>query len=138
MIKPTIGRVVWFFPHNRKPDDQPHSAQIAFVHDDRTVNLGVLDKFGNAYAVTSVPLLQDDDAKPATGPHAEWMPYQVGQAAKNEADDAKSNPATSPAPEGNHASDSSVQTDSVAHTDIAAGIGQAKDPTGIGSGLGTD
>lgn len=63
MIHPTIGRRVW---------------------NDRLVNLTVAGHDGSMHARTSVPLLQDDDAAPATGAYAAWMPYQVGQAKKHE------------------------------------------------------
>ncbi len=86
MIKPTIGRVVHFWPFNpRMMIEQPRAAIVAFVHDDeRTVNLGVLDHFGNVYSELNVPLLQADEEKPVTGGYAEWMPYQIGQAAKTD------------------------------------------------------
>lgn len=84
MIKPTIGRVVWFWPEGKKSDDdQPMSAQIAFVHGDRMVNLGYFDHNGVAYAATSVTLVQEGDESPGQY-YCEWMPYQMGQAKKYE------------------------------------------------------
>jgi hypothetical protein len=85
MIKPSIGRVVWFQP--AKPldqplRDQPFSASVAYVWGDRMINIGYLDGNGVAHNATSVTLLQDDDPIPSTGYFAQWMPYQVGQAAK--------------------------------------------------------
>lgn len=87
MIKPTIGRVVWFTPGTTLPADfllidgkQPCNASIAYVWSDRLVNLTVSDHYGKSFNLTSVQLLQDDDARPAAGYFAEWMPYQVGQA----------------------------------------------------------
>jgi hypothetical protein len=80
MIKPTIGRVVLV---NIPGFLQQWPALIAFVHSDRLINVGGFDNSGNPLALTSVPLLQDDDLKPE-GIHAEWMPYQKGQAAKTE------------------------------------------------------
>src|SRR4029079_5869109 len=91
MIKPTVGRVVWFTPSSplnmppsfRTLGDQPCSASVAYVWNDRLVNLTVSAPYGNTFNMTSGPLLQDDDEKPAGGYFAEWMPYQVGQAAKH-------------------------------------------------------
>ncbi len=77
MIKPTVGRVVWFWPEPPKTSAcQPCSAQVAFVHSDRMINVGGFDHNGKPIAATSVPLLQDEDFPPAHGPYACWMPYQ--------------------------------------------------------------
>ena len=75
-MKPTIGRIVWYHP----TPGITHAAQIAAVHSDICVNLGVLNEFGEQYAVRSVPLAREDDEKPTVGNWCEWMPYQVGQA----------------------------------------------------------
>lgn len=92
MIKPSVGRVVWFTPsvneicirvHTDKPP-QPCAAIVAYVWHDRMVNLAVFDHNGNSFERTSVTLLQDDDPKPENGYFASWMPYQKGQAAKTE------------------------------------------------------
>lgn len=94
MIKPTVGRVVWFFPpKDKNPNLQPHAALVAHVHNDRLVNLAVFNENGENYSRTSVQLLQDEDAAPEVGFYAQWMPYQVGQAAKNEQAQASSNAA---------------------------------------------
>lgn len=102
MIKPTIGRKVWYRPSAQDMagnfgmrvagGDQPLDATVIAVWGDRMVNLDVIDIYGKHFALTSVKLLQDDD-QPARGPaaedgtpgpilggYAEWMPYQVGQA----------------------------------------------------------
>jgi hypothetical protein len=86
MIKPTIGRVVWFHPSGSSPDQQPHAALIAYVHNDTVVNLATFDENGYADNATSVPLWQSDGdvARPVSF-YCEWMPYQQGQAAKTEA-----------------------------------------------------
>lgn len=102
MIVPTNGRVVWFYPGGKSAFDagvQPHSAQVAYVHNVRLVNLGALQSNGVAYSATSVQLLQDDDAMPE-GPFAMWMPYQQGQAAKTEAAEAKVYKGSEPGPTG--------------------------------------
>jgi hypothetical protein len=62
---------------------QPMAATVVYVWNDRLVNLQVLDHAGSAHSPTSVPLLQDEDARP-DGYFCEWMPYQKGQAAKTE------------------------------------------------------
>ncbi len=96
MIKPTIGRRVWFWPSSSYVDrnrsvtmlrgDQPFDAGIVYVHHDRMVNLLVTDHVGHVFVVRSVPLLQAGD--PSDGKsydfYCEWMPYQKGQAAKAE------------------------------------------------------
>jgi hypothetical protein len=84
MIKPTIGRVVWFHPSGSKSTDQPNAALIAYVHSDTMVNLGGFDANGVAFSATSVFLYQGDTDRPSSY-YAEWMPYQRGQAAKTEA-----------------------------------------------------
>ena len=84
MIKPTIGRVVWF--HGLNPSDQPNAALIAYVHSDTLVNLAVFECNGVADHKTSVFLYQGPEysEKPQSY-YCEWMPYQTGQAAKTEA-----------------------------------------------------
>jgi hypothetical protein len=89
MIKPTIGRQVWFWPAKVSGGvlidrgDQPMASTVVYVFNDRMVNLQILDHGGYAHAVTSVPLIQDEEPKPE-GYFCEWMPYQKGQAAKTE------------------------------------------------------
>ena len=90
MIKPTIGRRVWYWPNDydfSKEDSadpfsggdraQPCDAGIAYVWNDRMINITVADHSGKMHARTSVRLLQGDD-KPMPGePYAQWMPYQA-------------------------------------------------------------
>lgn len=84
MIKPTIGRVVWFHPLNADPKIT-HAAIVCHVWSDTCVNLHVFDSNGGSYAETSVFLWQGEDAAPRpSSKFAEWMPYQKGQAAKTE------------------------------------------------------
>lgn len=88
MIKPTIGRVVWFHPGLAFAEanniafgdpEQPLAATIAFVINDQMVNLSAVDQNGKQFNVTSVPLMQDDtDFKISY--YCEWMPYQKEQA----------------------------------------------------------
>lgn len=85
MIVPTIGRVVWYLPSDDdlkkvgmvKHGDQPFDAHVVYVWSDTSVNLKVFDHDGNGFTRTSVPINVD-----GASPHAEWMPYQQGQAAK--------------------------------------------------------
>lgn len=91
MIKPTVGRVVWYWPSAVQAGtdtSQPLAATVVYVWSDRMVNLSVTDHDGRQFGVTSVPLRQDGDERPS-GMFCEWMPYQKGQAAKTEALEAK-------------------------------------------------
>jgi hypothetical protein len=89
MITPTVGRIVHYHPRPGEieagtipdPMGQPCAAQIARVNDDGTVNLGVLDARGNAYARRDVPLIQEGESPPELGDYCEWMPYQKDVAA---------------------------------------------------------
>jgi hypothetical protein len=88
MIKPTIGRRVWYWPHINAATggfvysdvSQPLDAGIAYVHSDRLINISVADQNGVMHSRTSVPLVQEGDKRPDGGGFCEWMPYQVGQA----------------------------------------------------------
>lgn len=92
VIKPTVGRVVLFVPGTARYDfgycfvaNRPHAAIITSVHGDRCVNLAAFDANGKSYGFTSVSLRQADDDAPNGGDYCEWMPYQIGQAARTEA-----------------------------------------------------
>lgn len=85
MINPTTGRVVWYQPPKQPQQpilEQPYAATVAYVHDDRLINISYFDHNGQQAAVRSVKLLQDDDLIPEFGNYACWMPYQVKAAAK--------------------------------------------------------
>ena len=96
MINPTVGRIVWYRPSASDKEggaqppmqtcgDQPLAAQIVAVHNPRLVSVALYDAAGRHYARTSIPLLQDDsEDAPVAGSYVEWMPYQQGQAKKNE------------------------------------------------------
>lgn len=91
MIKPTIGRQVWFWRRpkaRQEPNEQPQAATVCYVWNDRMVNLSVIDHNGGITPVTSVPLRQPEDNEPE-GLHCEWMPFQVGQAKAAEAEPNK-------------------------------------------------
>ncbi|MGY3535431.1 hypothetical protein [Bradyrhizobium sp. USDA 4452] len=92
MIKPTVGRVVWFTPAAGDARFEgyaaPFAAHVAYVWGDRCVNLMVILPNGSGVVgETSVSLLQDEDSSASVGGgrYAEWMPYQVGQAKKHDA-----------------------------------------------------
>jgi hypothetical protein len=85
IIKPSIGRVVWYHPIDSEfravIEGQPHAAIVCGVWGDRMVNLAVHDANGNPYVKHSVTLHQDGDQEPASWEGiAQWMPFQVGQA----------------------------------------------------------
>lgn len=100
MIKPSVGRKVWYRPSEADQTGpipmvasagQPLDATVIAVWGDRCVNLSVVDTVGRSFPVLSCTLLQDGD-EPSTdadgniiGRYAEWMPYQTAQAAKDAA-----------------------------------------------------
>jgi hypothetical protein len=89
MIRPTVGRVVLY--HKDKEHDGriaggidgTLAAIVCHVWSDRCVNLAVLDAEGQFFGRTSVTFWQGDTERPE-GRYCEWMPYQLGQAAKTE------------------------------------------------------
>lgn len=93
IIKPTVGRAVWFYPWTNVADPEfarpfagePCAAIIAKVWNDSMVNLTVFDANGNPHSRTSIQLVQDGQPIPGLGGYCCWMPYQLGQAAKTEA-----------------------------------------------------
>lgn len=92
LIKPSIGRVVWFYPAGHSREGQALPALISYVHSDACINVGGFDQNGNPVSATSVALIPAGEPLPETGHVATWMPYQAAQAAKVEtavADSAK-------------------------------------------------
>lgn len=86
MIKPSVGRVMLYWPQASERGEQPWAALVTHVHSDNMVNLAAFFPDGGYHPTTSVPVVQD--GSPYTkgdSPYAEWMPYQLGQAAKTEA-----------------------------------------------------
>jgi hypothetical protein len=103
MIIPTPGRVVWYRPApGEKIIHHDHSAPlaalVAHVHNERCVNLAVINSNGIMDARQNVLLLQEGDHAPdIETAYCQWMPYQVGQAKRHEADGAnKHHPDTGP------------------------------------------
>lgn len=88
MITPTIGRVVWYTPHESEglTDDksQPLAAMVCYVHNQELVNLVVHDANGHSYSKTSITLFQGDATECPAGSCC-WMPYQQAQAKKEAA-----------------------------------------------------
>lgn len=98
MIKPTVGRKVWYRPQGpaddimvrgaAHPEDgplgAPLDATIVCVHSDTRVNLVVFDANGIMHQRCSIELVQPNCERMTTGSFCEWMPYQKGQAAKTE------------------------------------------------------
>lgn len=99
MMKPSVGRKVWYRPNrfdvigaggmavagplvdgSPGPDVQPLDATVIAVWGDRMVNLLVIDIMGKAHPRLSVTLLQEGDTPTPGTSYAEWMPYQIGQA----------------------------------------------------------
>ena len=76
MIKPSIGRVVWYHPAGSSSTDQPNAAIIAHVWSDTCVNLAVFSANGEASFQTSVFLYDPETTPRPFCSYAEWMPYQ--------------------------------------------------------------
>ncbi len=86
MIKPTVGRIMWYWPSKVEDEGQPLAAIVVRVWSDNMVNLAVFNADGVPQPRTSVPIVQDGSPYAAgNSPYCEWMPYQKGQAAKAEA-----------------------------------------------------
>lgn len=89
MIKPTVGRIVWYRPGRHENIGhrvgEPLAALIAGVNSDGDVNLTVSDVEGRTHSRFAVTLAQEGEAMDDNYAYCEWMPYQKGQAAKTEA-----------------------------------------------------
>ena len=86
MIQPTVGRIVYYHPPfvpDSKANEVTHAAIIVQVHSDEYITLAVFNEAGSSYPALSVQLYQGEGVRP-TGAYAEWMPYQIGQAAKTQ------------------------------------------------------
>jgi hypothetical protein len=75
MIKPTVGRIVWYWLAHGSPQTNPLAAIVCHVKSDSMVNLAVFDAEGNHGRAVDVPLIQEGDERPTTH-FCEWMPYQ--------------------------------------------------------------
>lgn len=89
LIKPAVGRVVWYYPGGTPQRDagmQPMAATIAYVHSDQLINIGYIDHDGQHGERTSIYLMADPDGTPPPDviSYCTWMPYQMGQAARTQ------------------------------------------------------
>lgn len=109
MIVPTVGRVVLFFAKGGMHldprricvhDGEPHAAIVAYVIDDRLVNLSVFDANGVQFSEVGVPLRQPGDPEPKDGRYCQWMDYQIEKAEKEAAEGLAAFDAAIPAAEG--------------------------------------
>jgi hypothetical protein len=75
MIKPSIGRIVWFHPANHASEQQC-AAIITYVHEDNLINIAAFSPEGAYEAFQNVYLVQDEELPPASSSYAQWMPYQ--------------------------------------------------------------
>jgi hypothetical protein len=98
MIKPTVGRKVWFIPSDYDismydyavlPDpyypsvNQPLDSTIVAVHSDTLINVSIIDARGELF-FTETRLMQDGETiLEENESYCMWMPYQVSQAAKD-------------------------------------------------------
>lgn len=99
IIKPSVGRKVWFWPATDASTSnsrlsaaldkgQPFDATVIFVASDSCVNLLVTDHFGDQEVIINVHLIQPTDSptiETRRACHATWMPYQQDQAEKAQA-----------------------------------------------------
>lgn len=92
VITPTVGRVVWYYPgvtdsFAKPAPGQPLPAIVTVTWSDTYVNLAIFDANGRPVAdpPTSVLLVQPGAERPTGGRFCEWMPHQIGQAAKHAA-----------------------------------------------------
>ena len=84
MIRPTVGRVMWFYAYSPGQGHKgPQAAHVAYVHSPSIVNLMVINETGVPRSETRVRLLCDNEEAPASK-YCCWMPYQVGQAVKTQ------------------------------------------------------
>lgn len=104
IIKPTVGRKLWFFASAKHYEDfkaglheaQPFDATVIFVHNDNCVNIAAISHHGQPDVALGVMLAQEGDESEPTGAHCRWMPYQTAQQAK--ADTKANEPAATPTP----------------------------------------
>src|SRR6476620_9768805 len=95
MIKPTVGRVVWYNPvpkdnleqladEHGKRKEEPLVGIVLAVHSDTRVNLLVISAYGQTRFLSRVELWQGEGERPTGHGYAEWMPFQRGQQMKTE------------------------------------------------------
>jgi hypothetical protein len=86
VMKPTVGRVVWYYTGLAEKQRlvQPRAATVAYVQSDKLVNLTISNPNGGTYGMIDVYFYHEGETEPV-GAFAEWMPYQLQQAKKDEA-----------------------------------------------------
>lgn len=82
-IMPTVGRVVWYRP-TRGAYEQA-AIVTGVVNGGKGVDLLVMAPGKYSLPFRNVPLVQDGEEPPISHHYCEWMPYQKGQAAKQDA-----------------------------------------------------
>lgn len=100
VILPTVGRIVWYYPSYQDLStaqgrsaalvgamNKELAAIVTHVSEVNRINLLVIDAVGQQHPRLDVPLYQDCEPVPDRGGYASWMPYQVGQAAKQQFQD---------------------------------------------------
>lgn len=80
MIKPTVGRIVWFHPGTEDDintnNGQPLAAVVAAVYSDSLVCLTVFGANGIPQSRDQVPLVQDGSAVSApVAPGTRWAEW---------------------------------------------------------------
>jgi hypothetical protein len=89
VIKPTIGLVVWYWScaeEATEAEAQARPGLVCYVYQDGCINVAVFDRNGDLRPSSKLPLFQGEPGEQRpNGPHCEWMPYQKGQASKQEA-----------------------------------------------------
>lgn len=74
MIKPTVGRIVHYWPATGQKESQPYAAIIVCVWSDTCVNLAVFNRSGGFMqnVPTSILLIQEGNEVPSGGNYCEW------------------------------------------------------------------
>jgi hypothetical protein len=82
--KPTIGRIVWYWPgaHDslaiNHDKEQAYAAIIVFVWDDKRINLTIFDRDGNPQPRRGVDLLLEGHlVRKGIDSFAEWPADQI-------------------------------------------------------------
>jgi hypothetical protein len=82
-IRPTVGRVMWFYVWKDGKHLGPFAAHVAKVLGERLVNLMVIWDNGEPCPRSGIRVVQVDEEVP-TSDYVTWTAYQVGQAQKTE------------------------------------------------------
>lgn len=82
IIKPTVGRIVHYYPGPDDPqlvEEAPLAAIVAKVWSDTCVNLTIFNPNGavEPNPPTSITLVQPGADPPDQSGYCTWMPYQV-------------------------------------------------------------